>query len=290
MSLSKLSVFVRSRLAPAAALAALLMTGWAQAQTSLVPAYAELPPKGPAKAQGVVIYSHGRSLTSEDSASPSPAYLKFLAKTGWDAFRFNRPSSEDTLEDGAGDLARRAARLKAQGYRRVIVTGQSFGAFLSILAAQQTKAIDGIVATAPAAFGSYFDSYDSWQRNATELYVDLARLHHTRILLAFFHGDDYDPGGRGVRARAILNGSGNFAVILDQPRDLVGHLAAASPQFVQRYGACLAHFLDATLQDGGCAEGAVLRPAEKGAPQIAAAPQITDDTASLIRRVSTTSR
>jgi pimeloyl-ACP methyl ester carboxylesterase len=267
MSSRSLSYALHIHLA-AIAFAVFSMIGVAHGQTSLVPAYTDQPSKGPAKAAGIVIYSHGRSLTNEDSTSPAPAYLKFLAKAGWDVFRFNRPSSEDTLEASAADLARRVARLRRQGYHHIVLTGQSFGAFLSIMAAAQTR-VDGIIATAPAAYGSYFDSYDSWQRNASELYVDLARLHHTRILLAFFHGDDYDPGGRGERARTILTGSGNFAVILDQPRDLVGHLAAASPQFVQRYGSCLRGFVGAKLQDGDCGEAIVLRPYEHREPRIA---------------------
>jgi hypothetical protein len=220
--------------------------------TSLTPAFADQSPRGPRTARGVIVYSHGRSLTGEDSLSPAPAYLRYLSKAGWDVLRFNRPSSEDTLPASAADLARRAEALKVKGYKSIILTGQSFGAFLSIMAAGQTTAVDGIVATSPAAFGSYSDSFDTWRLNATRLYSELAKLHRGRVLLAFFHGDDYDPGGRGERAQAILSRNGVSAIVIDQPPDLVGHLAAATPRFASRYGDCLERFAEGTGDYRAC--------------------------------------
>src|SRR6185369_1978871 len=89
-----------------------LMSAGAHADTWLAPVSTIA---GPQIARGVVVYSHGRSLT------------------GWDVLRFNRPADEDTLPASSQDLTARAKALKAQGYRRVILTGQSFGAFLSIM-------------------------------------------------------------------------------------------------------------------------------------------------------------
>jgi pimeloyl-ACP methyl ester carboxylesterase len=234
-------------------LAALLLTipaAGAGAGTSLVPAYGDLPPRGPQAAPGVVIYSHGRALHSEDSLSPSPAYLRDLAVAGWDTMRFNRPSAGDTLTASAADLALRVKGLKAAGYAHVVLAGQSFGAFLSIMAAAEEPGVDAVIATAPAAFGSFYDSYDSWQLNASELYRHLAQLRGTRVLLAFFHGDDYDPGGRAVAAESILSSHGVPHLILDQPRGLAGHLAAASRPFADRYAGCLEEFLADTALSG----------------------------------------
>lgn len=243
------------------------IAGGSRAATSLEPVFQT---RGPERARGVVVYSHGRSLVGEDSESPAPAYLKDMAKAGWDVLRFNRPSSEDTLSASALDLTRRADTLKAQGYRRVILTGQSFGAFLSIMAAERTEAVDGVIATAPAAYGNYADSYDTWRMNATALYKELANLHHARILLAFFHGDEYDPGGRGEQSVNLLTRAGNFGVVIDQPQGLVGHLAAATPQFAKRYASCLARFAEATLDDDHtCQDSLVIRPSKKDLPRTA---------------------
>jgi pimeloyl-ACP methyl ester carboxylesterase len=234
-------------------LAALLLTlpaAAAGAATALVPAYPDLPPRGPQAAAGVVIYSHGRALHSEDSLSPSPLYLRDLAAAGWDAMRFNRPSREDTLTASATDLAARVRALKAEGYAHVVLAGQSFGAFLSIMAAAQGPDVDAVIAMAPAAFGSFYDSYDSWQLNASELYRHLSGLRGTRVLLGFFHGDDYDPGGRAAVADAILAAHDVPHLILDQPRGLVGHLAAATRPFAERYDECLERFLADTALRG----------------------------------------
>ncbi|MDB5366623.1 MAG: hypothetical protein JWM77_2550 [Rhodospirillales bacterium] len=235
-----------------AAVAAIVCFGIAQtarAATALHVAFAEYQPLGPETAKGVVIYSHGRSLNTEDMDSPPPAYLATLAQAGWDAYRFDRPTREDSLPASSADLARRVQQLRAKGYKHVVLAGQSFGAFLSLMAASQARGVDTVIATSPAAFGSFNDSYDTWQMNATELYKHLKALSRTRVLLAFFHRDDYDPGGRGARAEEILTVRHLPHLVIDQPRELAGHVAAATDLFAQRYGQCLTRFLDGARID-----------------------------------------
>jgi pimeloyl-ACP methyl ester carboxylesterase len=230
-----------------AAAAVVLLLGAAHAAhaaTALHTAFAEYQPVGPKAAKGVVIYSHGRSLKSEDMDSPPPAYLAVLAQSGWDALRFDRPTREDSLPASSADLARRVQQLRKKGYKQVVLAGQSFGAFLSVMAAAQTTGVDAVIATSPAAFGSFYDSYDTWQLNATELYKHLDRLNGTRVLLAFFHRDEYDPGGRGPRSEAILAAHHLPHLVIDQPRSLAGHVAGATDIFARRFGACFVQFLD----------------------------------------------
>ncbi len=225
----------------------------ARAATALHVAFPELPPDRARAAKGVVIYSHGRSLKNEDMESPPPAYLAMLAHDGWDALRFDRPTREDSLPASSADLARRVQQLRDKGYKHVVLAGQSFGAFLSLMAAGQTKGVDAVIATSPAAFGSFNDSYDTWQMNATELYKHLKSLRQTRVLLAFFHRDDYDPGGRGARAEEILTLRRLPHLVIDQPRELAGHVAGATDAFAKRYGQCFARFIDGAKVDArGC--------------------------------------
>ena len=47
------------------------------------------------------------------------------------------------------------AGLKHQGYRHIVFAGQSFGAFLALMAADASTDVDAVVATAPAAFGGF---------------------------------------------------------------------------------------------------------------------------------------
>ena len=207
----------------------------------LDPAF-EGPTIGPAKAKGVIVWSHGRSINTEDSESPSPAYLTALRDDGWDVMRFDRMSQGDTLSDSTKRLVEYTAQLKHDGYKQVILSGQSFGAFLSLMAADSSSDVDGVIATAPAAYGSFDDFYDSWRLNATRLYPLLERVKHARVMVFYFHGDDFDPGGRGERSRAILSQRGVGYAVVDQPAYLSGHWASSTGLFLRRYGGCIRDF------------------------------------------------
>src|SRR5216684_769635 len=151
----------------------------------LDPAFPE-PALGPNQTKGVVVWSHGRSINAEDSQSPTPTYLRALRDNGWDVMRFDRASRGDTLTDSTG---------------QVVLAGQSFGAFLALMAAGASTEVDAVIATAPAAYGSFDDFYDSYRLNATKLYPLLEQVKRARVMVFYFHGDDFDPGGRGERSR-----------------------------------------------------------------------------------------
>jgi len=207
----------------------------------LDPAF-EGPAIGPAKAKGVIVWSHGRSINAEDSESPSPAYLTALRDDGWDVMRFDRISHGDTLSDSTKRLVDYTAQLKHDGYKQVVLAGQSFGAFLALMAADSSSDVDAVIATAPAAYGSFDDFYDSWRLNATRLYPLLERVKRARVMVFYFHGDDFDPGGRGERSRAILSQRGVGYAIVDQPAYLSGHWASSTGLFLRRYGNCIRDF------------------------------------------------
>ncbi len=201
---------------------------------------------GPKEAKGVVVWSHGRSINAEDSDAPNPAYLRALRDDGWEVMRFDRASQGDTLKDSSRRLVDYAIELKRKGYHQVALAGQSFGAFLALMAADASPEVDAVIATAPAAFGNFDDFYDSWQSNATRLYPLLEQVKRARVMLFYFHGDDFDPGGRGEASRQILSRRGlNFAVV-DQPAFLTGHWASSSGLFLRRFGNCIRDFIDST--------------------------------------------
>jgi dienelactone hydrolase len=225
-----------------AIVAGLVIAGQAFA-LGLDPAFPE-PALGPAKAKGVVIWSHGRSINAEDSQSPSPAYLGVLREDGWDVMRFDRLSKGDTLSDSTKRLVEYTNQLKRSGYKQVLLAGQSFGAFLSLMAADASHDVDAVIATAPAAYGSFDDFYDSWRLNATKLYPLLEGVKRARVMVFYFHGDDFDPGGRGERSRAILGAKGVGFSVVDQPAFLTGHWASSSGLFLRRYGSCIRDFAD----------------------------------------------
>jgi dienelactone hydrolase len=205
---------------------------------------------GPDHATGAVVWNHGRSINTEDSDSPTPPYLRVLREAGWDVLRFNRSRDGDTLTASTRRLVELVGQLKRKGYRRIVLAGQSFGAFLALMAADASEDVDAVVATAPAAFGNFDEFYDSWRLNATRLYPLLERVKRARVMLFYFHGDDFDPGGRGERSRAILASRQNGFSVIDQPAFLAGHWASSTGLFLRRFGSCIRDFLDAEKLEG----------------------------------------
>ncbi|CAO3400410.1 alpha/beta hydrolase [Azospirillum palustre] len=228
----------------------------ATAQIVLKSAYGEASLAGPAKARGAVVWSHGRSVDSEDSEAPTPLYMKAMRDAGWDVYRLDRMRVSDTLPNSSRTLAGYSEALKTKGYRRVALTGQSFGAFISLIAAGQTNAIDAVIATAPAAFGNFTEAFDSYRENAAQLWPILREVRRARVMMFFFHGDDFDPGGRAEPARNILTQRGLSSLIVDQPSLLTGHGAANTGLFVRRFGACIVRFAEEppTPNDPPCDE------------------------------------
>jgi pimeloyl-ACP methyl ester carboxylesterase len=225
-------------------------SGHAAETFSLQPAFANQKAIGVGAAKGAVIWNHGRSVTSEDSLSPTPYYMGVLQDAGWDTFRFNRLREGDTLQESSRALVRQVRELKERGYQKVVLAGQSFGAFLSLMAADASDDVYAVIGTAPAAYGSFSEFYESFRRNATNFYPLLERVQRARVMLFFFHGDDFDPGGRGERAREILRARKIDHMVVDQPPFLTGHWAASTGLFVRRYGDCIKNFIEAAALQG----------------------------------------
>jgi len=218
----------------------------ARAEPTMVAAWPERPILGPSVAKGVVLWSHGGGRGG--SLSPNPFYLEALALSGWDVYRLNRHSSEDATRLGAPALAERADALRAEGYRRVVLAGQSVGGWQALAAAARTDAVEAVVATAPAGHGKRGVS-DKWRLNASKLYGLLETMHPARVMLFFFAGDDFDPGGRGKEAAAILKARGLRHVIVDSPPGLRGHDVASSAGFAREFASCIAAFIAADPAD-----------------------------------------
>jgi pimeloyl-ACP methyl ester carboxylesterase len=224
----------------------------AAAQVQLVPAQDVASLLGGGRAQGAVIWSHGRSLQKECSLVPTPDYIGAFRAAGWDTFRVNRPSITDTLSESASALTGEVEALKRRGYRRVVLAGQSFGAFISLIAAGRSDAVDAVIGTAPAAYGSSQSNPAGYGLNASRLYDLLGAVPHARVPLFFFEGDIFDPGGRAPIADEILRARGLAHLIVDRPAGLATHWASISTAFAAQFAHCLVSFAAA-----GAARGAL---------------------------------
>ena len=235
----------------------------AEAKTGLIADTGGHTLLGPKLAAGAIIWSHGRSLTQEDATSATPSYIDALRNQGWDAFRFNRLRAVDDLERSPTGLAKAAHQFKLQGYRRVVLAGQSFGAIISLIAADRSDDVDAVVATAPAAY----PPWGAWRQfNALKLYATLDQIRHARIMLFFFRDDAFDPGGRAPRSAEILEYQDLPYLIIDRPAGLATHWAAGTDQFAAGFGDCITAFAsDDTAQ--GSLSCAILQHDEKVAGQ-----------------------
>ena len=220
------------------------------------PAYPAAALKGPPAAKGALIWNHGINsiLGKEGASSPPPLFIGLFRDDGWDVFRLDRPRLSEEPRSTADELTRRAHKLKQQGYAKIVLAGQSGGAWIALMAAGRSDEIHAVIANAPAYYGTSAGSVSTeFRKNAFVLYDHLERIHRGRIMISFFADDAYDPGGRATKANEILTRNGVPHLVLDRPAELIGHGAANSGLFMRRFGACaLAVAGDGAVPRGEC--------------------------------------
>src|SRR5579862_2051463 len=121
------------------ALLVLTMAGApARADMWFEPAFPKVALKGPTEAQGAFIWSHGNNGDEwdDEATSGAPMIATLLQEQGWDVFLFKRTYHEiGAPGPQARALDAQVAKLKEQGYRAIILGGQSQGAWISLMAA-----------------------------------------------------------------------------------------------------------------------------------------------------------
>jgi hypothetical protein len=238
-----------------AALLALFVALPAHAQSELVAGYDVIPARGPEQAKGAVIWNHGLSRLTE-AAGETPFVVDHLQAAGWDVFRLQRRWASDRMDTSPAALVDAATQLRKQGYRKIVSSGQSFGAWISFAAAAQASGlIDAIVAFAPAAHGEFGVS-PVWERNAEGLYEVIDGVGpSTRVLTFFFNNDNLDPGGRAPRLNQIFSDHKVPHSTIDRPPGFSGHGVGLTHAFAHVYGACVVAFIEAAAipKDFSCA-------------------------------------
>lgn len=201
--------------------------------------------RGPAQAKGAVIWNHGRHNIQGSSEYPAPPIAAYFSQSGWDVFAMRRIAYADRADEARRFLIRYVEELRGRGYTRFILMGQSAGAWMSLQVAGNRDDIEGVVALAPACCGRRGES-SIFDNNADELYPLLRRLTKTKVTIAFFAQDEYDPGGRGTRAVRILAERQVPHYIINEPSFsyMTGHGAGQSYYFSRRFGACIYRFIE----------------------------------------------
>ena len=217
--------------------ALVLVASAARAEMWLEPAFPKEALKGAVASQGAFVWSHGAGgIFLTDNSTYGPPLLAYLMRNqGWDVFAFKRTVASQAPLQEARELEHQVAMLKEKGYRRIVLAGQSAGAWISLIAAGGSPDVHAVIALAPAHYGTERPYVGM---NGSALYDYLDGIKNTRVMLAFFKDDPYDPGGRGPRSQEILTAHGVPHLVVDQPAGFSGHGSGESGLFYRRFSDC----------------------------------------------------
>jgi pimeloyl-ACP methyl ester carboxylesterase len=208
-------------------------------------AFCDLPPYGPEQAHGLILWNHGISGTTQSWKAPAPPVLRLLQFRGWDVIMLKRHHLAETMAGGplyrtAQRTLQEAAARRKQGYKKIVLAGQSFGGYVSLDAADSTDDIDAVVALAPGV--RFADASSSLDPSITDRI--LKRVKVGRLMLLFPKDDGvFGNVVRGESARAILSRRSLPYLLLDETSGISGHGGGHSGRFALRYGLCLSSFL-----------------------------------------------
>jgi hypothetical protein len=201
---------------------------------------------GPTRARGAYLWAHGRSPGGADSRGSQPQpHVRAFNNAGYDVIRLDRDPATDETEAGAAWLRAALAELRRRGYARVVAGGQSRGAWNALQALDTPGLADAVIAIAPAAHGPRGSAAQDFALDDLAQIVAAARSAGTRVVVANFAGDVFDPDPD--RRAAILGGlAGRSAafLMLDRPAGIEGHGGGAAWRFTLRYALCLLDFAE----------------------------------------------
>ncbi|MBX9702123.1 MAG: alpha/beta hydrolase [Acetobacteraceae bacterium] len=206
---------------------------------------------GPEQARGAYVWAHGRAAGGQDSrwTQPQP-HVRAFNNTGYDVIRFDRAPETDETDAAAAWLREAIRGLRARGYRRIVVGGQSRGAWNALQALAEPGLVDAVVAIAPAAHGATGSPAWAWALDDLRQVVTAARDRAARVAVVNFARDEFDPDpdGRAAIFRG-LTGRVGALLFLDRPVEVVGHAAGGDSRFTLRYGPCLLDFAEGRARD-----------------------------------------
>jgi hypothetical protein len=198
---------------------------------------------GPQAARGLYVWGHGKAPSNQDLSNDQPqSYVRAFNNIGFDVVRFARASVTDYADSAEGWLRDALPRLRARGWRMLIVGGQSRGAWNSLQMLDTPGLVDVVIAVSPASLNLQMRGSE-----AAELYriTHAANAPAARVAIAQFQGDGYVTTSLDERVaslRSALTGRVGKLLIIDQPKGLTGHSAGNSIDFAARLSACLVRF------------------------------------------------
>jgi pimeloyl-ACP methyl ester carboxylesterase len=207
--------------------------------------------KGPQAAAGLIVWSHGYMSGKDNTGSAPQGQVANFTRQGYDLYRFDREWIRDWPGD-ATQLVEAVKQARNMGYRKVVLAGQSAGAWVSMAAAFRGAPVDGVISVAAAHHGYVKDMRDVTVARSEWQQIVRGIKPGPRLVVVNFTGDDYDVGGRMDDARAAFAASGVQALVIADPPGLKGHGAGNDFAFARKYGACINAFIETAARQPPC--------------------------------------
>jgi hypothetical protein len=209
--------------------------------------------RGPQLAAGLLVWSHGYSLQKHLENTPPHFWTGRFADLGYDLYRFDRELIADWSSD-ADALASAVREARRLGYRRVILAGQSAGAWVSLAAFQRDAGADAVTSISAAHHGAARDMADQSRARREWQYLVNGMKPGPRVVLVNFAGDDFDIGGRMNAARIAFERNHVEAEVIDGPAGFTGHTAGEGGAFARKFGPCIEAFVEEGKRLQPCVE------------------------------------
>lgn len=135
-----------------------------------------------------MIWNHGRG--DRTAAYEAPPLALLFNRNGWDVYSMYRGWGVDARNTAVQLVIRAVEESRKQGYRRIVLMGQSAGAYAAVESVAYLDGIDAVVAMAPAAHGDSGKS-NTWRQNdflMRGMWEKFAR-DKTKAVAAYFSGD-----------------------------------------------------------------------------------------------------
>ncbi len=215
---------------------------------------------GPRRAKGVLVWSHGtlniNGGCDDQRGAAAWAFVTRFNLAGWDVLRFDRDPCFDTTPRAFAQMGNSLPQLRDAGYQKIVLAGQSRGAWHSIQALeipQISLYISAVIAISPASHGTRAKYVMSQGSEDWKYMIDHLNVPQTPVAIFMFSHDDYIPDAapRADYARTILSQRGQKLILVYEDDDEMvrnsegyfsGHSAARSQKFTRKYSDCLIRF------------------------------------------------
>lgn len=207
--------------------------------------------RGPQLAAGLIVWSHGYMAGKNATNSAPQNWVGRFTRAGYDLYRFDREWISDWASDATA-LATAVGKARDMGYRRILLAGQSAGAWVSLAAAMRGAKVDGVISIAAAHHGFVEKMKDTTRARSEWQQVIRGLKPGPAIVIVNFADDAYDVGGRMGDVTAAFAASGVQALVISDPPGFKGHGAGSEPGFARKFGPCIKAFIETGTKQPPC--------------------------------------